>query len=107
MPYVVGFLGLLFVRRDLTVAYVSVAGVVTGIIAALISAPISANVFGGVTGGGTDFLVAAFRQAGADMQTATFRQGSVGPGRQARDLLRGLPHPRRHGAPHQGALPAG
>lgn len=73
--FVVGFLGLLFVRRDLTVAYVTVAGMVTGLVAALISAPISANVFGGVTGGGTDFLVAAFRQAGADIQAATFQQG--------------------------------
>lgn len=75
VAFVVGFLGLLFVRRDLTVAYVTVAGVVTGLLAALISAPISANVFGGVTGGGTDFLVAAFRQAGADIQAATFQQG--------------------------------
>jgi hypothetical protein len=75
VAFVVGFLGLLFVRRDLTVAYVTVAGVVTGLVAALISAPISANVFGGVTGGGTDFLVAAFRQAGADIQAATFQQG--------------------------------
>ena len=75
VAFIVGFLGLLLVRRDLTVAYVMVAGVVTGLIAALISAPISANVFGGVTGGGTDFLVAAFRQAGADLQTATFQQG--------------------------------
>jgi len=66
---------LLFVRRDLAVPYVTVAGVVTGVVAALISAPISANVFGGVTGGGTDFLVAAFRQAGSDIQTATFQQG--------------------------------
>lgn len=73
--FVVGFLVMLFVRRDLAVAYVTVVGVVTGLIAALISAPISANVFGGVTGGGTDFLVAAFRQAGADLQTATFQQG--------------------------------
>ncbi|MGI8999669.1 MAG: hypothetical protein ACR2GO_08180 [Candidatus Limnocylindria bacterium] len=73
--FVVGFLGLLFLRRDLTVAYVTVAGVATGLVAALISAPISANVFGGVTGGGTDFLVAAFRQGGADLQTATFQQG--------------------------------
>ena len=75
IAFVVGFLGLLFIRRDLTVAYVTVAGVVTGLVAALISAPISANVFGGVTGGGTDFLVAAFRQAGADIQAATFQQG--------------------------------
>jgi len=75
VAFVVGFLALLFIRRDLAVAYVTVVGVVTGLIAALISAPISANVFGGVTGGGTDFLVAAFRQAGADLQTATFQQG--------------------------------
>jgi hypothetical protein len=75
VAFIVGFAGLLFVRRDLAVAYVTVVGVVTGIVAALISAPISANVFGGVTGGGTDFLVAAFRQAGADLETATFQQG--------------------------------
>ena len=75
VAFVIGFLGLLLVRRDLTVAYVTVAGVGTGVVAALISAPISANVFSGVTGGGTDFLVAAFRQAGADIQTATFQQG--------------------------------
>jgi len=75
VTFVLGFLGLLFVRRDLTVAYVTVLGVVTGLVAALVSAPISANVFGGVTGGGTDFLVAAFRQGGADLQTATFQQG--------------------------------
>ncbi len=64
---VVGLLVVLFVRRDLTAAYVVVAGLLTGVIAALISAPISANLFGGVTGAGTDFLVAAFRQAGADI----------------------------------------
>lgn len=75
VAFVVGFLALLFVRRDLTVAYVTVAGVLTGIVAALISAPISANLFSGVTGSGTDFLVAAFRQAGSDIQTATFQQG--------------------------------
>jgi hypothetical protein len=74
---VVGLLAVLFVRRDLTAAYVVVAGVVTGIVAAAISAPISANVFGGVTGAGTDFLVAAFRQAGADIQAATLGQGLI------------------------------
>jgi energy-coupling factor transport system substrate-specific component len=74
---VVGLLALLFVRRDLTAAYVVVAGLGTGIVAALISAPISANVFGGVTGGGTDFLVAAFRQAGADIGAATLGQGLI------------------------------
>jgi hypothetical protein len=72
---VVGFFWLLLKRRDLTVAYVVVAGVITGVVAALISAPISANLFGGVTGAGTDFLVAAFRQGGSDIQTATFQQG--------------------------------
>jgi hypothetical protein len=72
---VVGFLALLFLRRDLTVAYVVVAGVITGSAAALISAPIAANVFGGVTGSGVDFLVAAFRQAGSDLQAATLQQG--------------------------------
>jgi hypothetical protein len=74
---VVGLLALLVVRRDLTAAYVVVAGVVTGIVAALISAPIAAGVFGGVTGAGTDFLVAAFRQAGADVQAATLGQGLI------------------------------
>jgi hypothetical protein len=74
---VVGLLVLLFVRRDLSAAYVVVAGVITGIVAAAISAPISANVFGGVTGAGTDFLVLAFRRAGADIQAATLGQGLV------------------------------
>ena len=72
---IVGFLVLLFVRRDAGVAYVVIAGVVMGIISALISAPISAVVFGGVTGSGTDFLVAAFQQAGSDLQTAVLQQG--------------------------------
>ncbi len=74
---IVGLLAVLFIRRDLTVAYVVVAGLGTGIIAALISAPISANVFSGVTGGGTDFLVAALRQAGADIGAATLGQGLI------------------------------
>jgi energy-coupling factor transport system substrate-specific component len=75
VAFVIGFVALLFVRRDLTVAYVVVAGVITGGLAALISAPISANLFSGVTGAGTDFLVAAFRQAGSDIQAATLQQG--------------------------------
>ena len=74
---VLGLLAMLFIRRDLTVAYVVVAGLGTGLIAALISAPISANVFSGVTGGGTDFLVAALRQAGADIGAATLGQGLI------------------------------
>ena len=74
---VIGLLILLFYKRDLTAAYVVVAGVATGLVAALISAPIAANVFGGVTGAGTDFLVAAFRQAGADVRAATLGQGLI------------------------------
>ena len=72
---VIGFGILLFVRRDVTVAYVVVAGIATGIVSALISAPIAANLFSGVTGAGTDFLVAVFRQSGSDISTATFQQG--------------------------------
>jgi energy-coupling factor transport system substrate-specific component len=74
---VVGLLFMLYVRRDLSAAYVIVAGLGTGIVAALISAPISANLFSGVTGAGTDFLVAAFRQAGADIGAATLGQGLI------------------------------
>jgi hypothetical protein len=72
---IVGLVALLVVRRDLGVAYVAIGGLVCGIISALISAPISAVVFGGVTGSGTDFLVAAFQQAGSDLQTAVLQQG--------------------------------
>jgi len=71
----VGFAALLVVRRDLTVAAVALAGVFTGALAALMSAPIAANVFGGITGSGVDFIVAAFRQAGSDIQSATLQQG--------------------------------
>lgn len=70
-----GFVALLVLRRDLTVPAVALAGVVTGSVAALMSAPIAADVFGGVTGSGVDFVVAAFRQAGSDIQTATLQQG--------------------------------
>ena len=71
----VGLLALLFIKRDLGAAYVFVAGLVCGIVSAIISAPISAIVFGGVTGSGTDLLVAAFQQAGDDLQTAVLKQG--------------------------------
>lgn len=74
---VIGLFALLLVRRDLTAAYVVVVGVFTGVVAALISAPIAAGVFGGVTASGTDFLVAAFRQAGLDVQAATTGQGLI------------------------------
>ena len=72
---IIGLVALLFVRRDLGVAYVAIAGLIVGIISAIISAPISAYVFGGVTGSGTDVLVAAFQQAGADLSKAVLQQG--------------------------------
>lgn len=71
----IGFFFMLFIKRDLGVAYIVIGGVVCGVISALISAPISAVVFGGVTGSGTDVLVAAFQQAGSDLQTAVLQQG--------------------------------
>jgi hypothetical protein len=74
---VIGLFALLILRRDLTATYVVVIGMVTGIVAALISAPIAAGVFGGVTGSGTDFLVVAFRRAGADIGAATLGQGLI------------------------------
>jgi hypothetical protein len=67
--------GFIFLRRDVAGLWVAVAGVITGIIAALISAPISAIAFGGVTGSGTDLIVAALRQGGADVLTAALGQG--------------------------------
>lgn len=67
----------LFMRRNLGVAYVVVGGAVCGVISALLSAPISAIFFGGVTGGGSDILVAAFQQAGADLSNAVLQQGLI------------------------------
>jgi len=67
----------LFRRRDLGVAYIVVGGAICGVISALISFPISAIFFGGVTGSGTDLLVAAFQQAGADLQSAVLQQGLI------------------------------
>jgi hypothetical protein len=63
--------------RDLGVAYVLVAGAACGVVSALISAPIAALVFGGVTGSGTDLLVAAFQQAGSDLQQAVLQQSLI------------------------------
>jgi hypothetical protein len=74
---VVGLLVLLAWKRDLAAAYVVAAGVITGIVAASIAAPIAANIYGGVTGSGTDFLVAAFRQGGADMGQAVLGQSLI------------------------------
>jgi hypothetical protein len=67
--------GFIYVRRDLAGLWVAAAGVVTGIIAAIVSAPIAAYVFGGVTGSGTDVLVAALRQGGSDVLSASLGQG--------------------------------
>jgi hypothetical protein len=72
---IIGLIGLLIVRRDVGVGYVAIAGLICGVVSAIISAPISAVVFGGVTGSGTDLLVAAFQQAGSELQTAVLQQG--------------------------------
>ena len=74
--------------------WVAIAGVVTGIVAAFVSAPISAIVFGGVTGSGTDLIVAALRQGGADVLPGLARPGPVQrPDRQADHELRRVHHP--------------
>lgn len=67
--------GIVFVRRDAAGAWVALAGAVTGVVAAIVSAPIAAYVFGGVTGSGTDLIVAALRQGGADVLNASLGQG--------------------------------
>lgn len=67
--------GFIYVRRDLAGLWVAVAGIVTGVIAAIVSAPIAAIVFEGVTGSGTDLIVAALRQGGADVLSASLGQG--------------------------------
>lgn len=73
----VGLLAFLIVRRDVSVAYIVLAGIATGIVAAVMSAPIVATVFGGATGGGTDLVVAALRQGGAGLQEAVLAQSLV------------------------------
>ena len=65
----------IYVRRDLAGLWVAGAGVVTGIVAAFVSAPIAAIAFGGVTGSGGDLIVAALRQGGADVFSASLGQG--------------------------------
>lgn len=74
---IVGIIALLVLRRDVGVGYVAIAGLICGIVSAIISAPIAAYVFGGVTGSGTDLLVAAFQQAGADLSKAVLQQGLI------------------------------
>lgn len=74
---VVVLIALLAWKRDLAAAWLVVAGAVTGIVAAFSAAPIAAVVFGGVTGSGTDLLVAAFRQTGANVQEAVLGQALI------------------------------
>ncbi|MDQ6794458.1 MAG: hypothetical protein M3067_06520 [Chloroflexota bacterium] len=62
-------------RHDAGGAWVAAAGALTGIIAAVVSAPIAAYLFEGVTGSGTDLIVAALRQGGADVFNASLGQG--------------------------------
>jgi hypothetical protein len=64
-----------FLRRDAAGAWVAVAGAATGLVAAIVSAPIAAYVYGGVTGSGTDVIVAALRQGGADVYNSSLGQG--------------------------------
>ena len=73
----VGLVLLLVRGRDLAAAYILAAGVITGVIAAFLAAPIAAGLFGGVTGSGADFVIAAFRQAGADLQQAVLGQSLI------------------------------
>jgi len=67
--------GFIFIRRDLAGLWVAISGIITGVVAAIVSAPISAIAFGGVTGSGTDLIVAALRQGGADVLQASLGQG--------------------------------
>jgi energy-coupling factor transport system substrate-specific component len=73
----IGLIVLLMRWRDLTAAYILLAGVTTGIVAAFIASPIVASLFGGVTGSGADFVIAAFRQAGAELEQAVLGQSLI------------------------------
>lgn len=73
----VGLVVLLVRWRDLAAAWILAAGVITGVVAAFIAAPIAASLFGGVTGSGADFVIAALRQAGADLQQAVLGQSLI------------------------------
>ena len=73
----VGLVVLLVRWRDLAAAYILAAGAITGVVAAFIAAPIAASLFGGVTGSGADFVIAAFRQAGASLQQAVLGQSLI------------------------------
>lgn len=63
--------------RDLGVLLALLAGALCGVISAFVAAPIAALVFGGVTGSGTDFLVALYQQAGADLVGAVLQQSLI------------------------------
>jgi energy-coupling factor transport system substrate-specific component len=63
--------------RDLGVLLALLAGGLCGVVAAFVAAPIAALVFGGVTGSGTDFLVALYQQAGADLVGAVLQQSLI------------------------------
>jgi len=71
----VGVVAVTYVRQDAAGAWVAVAGALTGVVAAIVSAPIAAYLFEGVTGSGTDAIVAALRQGGADVLNASLGQG--------------------------------
>jgi hypothetical protein len=73
----IGLIVLLVRQRDLAAAYVLSGGVITGVVAAFIAAPIAAGIFGGVTGSGADFVIAALRQAGADLEQAVLGQSLI------------------------------
>lgn len=74
---IAGLVALLALRRDLAAAYLVVAGTMTGVVAAFIAAPIASGIFGGVTGSGADFVIAALRAAGADLQQAVLGQSLI------------------------------
>jgi hypothetical protein len=63
--------------RDLGVLLALLAGALCGVISAFVAAPIAALVFGGVTGSGTDFLVALYQHAGADLVQAVLQQSLI------------------------------
>jgi uncharacterized membrane protein len=63
--------------RDLGVLLALLAGALCGVVSAFVAAPIAALTFGGVTGSGTDFLVALYQQAGADLLGAVLQQSLI------------------------------
>ena len=71
----VAVLAVTYFRHDAAGSWVAVAGALTGVVAAIVSAPIAAYAFEGVTGSGTDAIVAALRQGGADVLNASLGQG--------------------------------